>query len=619
MSEAPHPQQRPQRSSEEIVQRQMAMLRDQKRNLDKQLSALGSQNEKLVRLLNASRQEIVTLKKTLAAEAEPPATFATILQVNHGRQPVGEATGDGPVVTGPTVDVLAAGRRMRVALSPLVSLGACEPGLGVLLNENYVVVAVLDYERTGEVATVKEVVDHDRVLTVGRSDEERVLLLSGRLRRERPKPGDAVTVDHRTGFALEPVARTDVEQLVLEEVPDVSYSDVGGLGPQIEAIRDAVELPHIHPEIFREHGLHPPKGILLYGPPGNGKTLIAKAVARSLAERSAAKAGRSRAEGYFLNIKGPELLDKYVGETERQIRSIFANAREQAARGVPVVVFFDEMDSLFRVRGSGLSSDVETTIVPQLLTEIDGVEKLDNVMVVGATNREDMIDPAVLRPGRLDVKIRIDRPDREGAREIFSLYVTEDLPLREDDVARAGSRAAAAEELVRAAVERMYARVSDTEFLTITHKDGSQETLYFADYASGAVIRNVVDRAKKQAIKTLLTTGRRGLTAEHLVRAVDEEFHEQQDLPNTGDAEDWARLTGRRADTFQDVRIVRHTPVQGDATEQGALASASSTASSTDGSTGSETGSGTGSAAGSADGSAAGSATGLDALRGGAR
>ena len=619
MTETPHPQQRPQRSPEEIVQRQMAMLRDQKRNLDKQLSALGSQNEKLVRLLNASRQEIVTLKKTLAAEAEPPATFATILQVNHGRQPVGEATGDGPVVTGPTVDVLAAGRRMRVALSPLVSLGACEPGLGVLLNENYVVVALLDYERTGEVATVKEVVDHDRVLTVGRSDEERVLLLSGRLRRERPKPGDAVTVDHRTGFALEPVARTDVEQLVLEEVPDVSYSDVGGLGPQIEAIRDAVELPHIHPEIFREHGLHPPKGILLYGPPGNGKTLIAKAVARSLAERSAAKAGRSRAEGYFLNIKGPELLDKYVGETERQIRSIFANAREQAARGVPVVVFFDEMDSLFRVRGSGLSSDVETTIVPQLLTEIDGVEKLDNVMVVGATNREDMIDPAVLRPGRLDVKIRIDRPDREGAREIFSLYVTEDLPLREDDVARAGSRAAAAEELVRAAVERMYAREPDTEFLTITHKGGSRETLYFADYASGAVIRNVVDRAKKQAIKTLLTTGRRGLTAEHLVSAVDEEFHEQQDLPNTGDAEDWARLTGRRADTFQDVRIVRHTPAQGEATEQGALAAAPSAASSATHTTGSNAGSGTGPAAGSTDGSAAGSVTGSGDLRGGAR
>ena len=619
MTETPHPQQRPQRSPEEIVQRQMAMLRDQKRNLDKQLSALGSQNEKLVRLLNASRQEIVTLKKTLAAEAEPPATFATILQVNHGRQPVGEATGDGPVVTGPTVDVLAAGRRMRVALSPLVSLGACEPGLGVLLNENYVVVALLDYERTGEVATVKEVVDHDRVLTVGRSDEERVLLLSGRLRRERPKPGDAVTVDHRTGFALEPVARTDVEQLVLEEVPDVSYSDVGGLGPQIEAIRDAVELPHIHPEIFREHGLHPPKGILLYGPPGNGKTLIAKAVARSLAERSAAKAGRSRAEGYFLNIKGPELLDKYVGETERQIRSIFANAREKAARGVPVVVFFDEMDSLFRVRGSGLSSDVETTIVPQLLTEIDGVEKLDNVMVVGATNREDMIDPAVLRPGRLDVKIRIDRPDREGAREIFSLYVTEDLPLREDDVARAGSRAAAAEELVRAAVERMYAREPDTEFLTITHKDGSRETLYFADYASGAVIRNVVDRAKKQAIKTLLTTGRRGLTAEHLVSAVDEEFHEQQDLPNTGDAEDWARLTGRRADTFQDVRIVRHTPAQGEATEQGALAAAPSAASSATHTTGSNAGSGTGPAAGSTDGSAAGSVTGSGDLRGGAR
>ena len=548
----------PENRAADNSQRQINMRRDQKRNLDKQLASVGSQNQKLVRLLDASRQEIVKLKQTLAAEAVPPMSFGVVQQVNPGRQPVGTATGDGPVITSASLDVLVSGRKMRVAVSPLVSLSSCEPGIGVLLNENYVVAAVLDYDRVGEVATIKEVIDHDRVLTVGRSDEERVMLLSGALRRNRPKPGDAVTVDHRTGFALEHVERTDVEQLVLEEVPEVSYADIGGLGAQIEAIRDAVELPYVHPEMYREHGLRPPKGILLYGPPGNGKTLIAKAVARSLAERSAAKAGRERALGYFLNIKGPELLDKYVGETERQIRSIFANAREQAARGVPVVVFFDEMDSLFRVRGSGLSSDVETTIVPQLLTEIDGVEKLDNVIVIGATNREDMIDPAVLRPGRLDVKIRIDRPDREGAREIFRLYVTPELPLREADVAAAGSREAAADRLIDAAITRMYDRSPATEFLTITYRDGGQETLYFADYASGAVIRNVVDRAKKQAIKTLLTSGERGLTREHLIEAVDEEFHEQQDLPNTADPEDWARLTGRRANTIQDVRIAVH-------------------------------------------------------------
>ena len=548
----------PENRAAENTQRQVNMLREQKRNLDKQLASVGSQNQKLVRLLDASRQEIVNLKKTLAAEAVPPMSFGVVQQVNPGRQPMGTATGDGPVITSASLDVLVSGRKMRVAVSPLVALSSCEPGIGVLLNENYVVAAVLDYDRVGEVATIKEVIDHDRVLTVGRSDEERVMLLSGALRRNRPKPGDAVTVDHRTGFALEHVERTDVEQLVLEEVPDVSYADIGGLGAQIEAIRDAVELPYVHPEMYREHGLRPPKGILLYGPPGNGKTLIAKAVARSLAERSAAKAGRERALGYFLNIKGPELLDKYVGETERQIRSIFANAREQAARGVPVVVFFDEMDSLFRVRGSGLSSDVETTIVPQLLTEIDGVEKLDTVMVIGATNREDMIDPAVLRPGRLDVKIRIDRPDREGAREIFRLYVTPELPLREADVAAAGSREAAADQLIDAAITRMYDRSPATEFLTISYRDGGQETLYFADYASGAVIRNVVDRAKKQAIKTLLTSGQRGLTREHLIEAVDEEFHEQQDLPNTADPGDWARLTGRRANTIQDVRIAVH-------------------------------------------------------------
>jgi proteasome-associated ATPase len=540
------------------AQRQVNILRDQKRSLDKQLAAAGTQNQKLVRLLDATRTEIRQLKRALENDLVPPLSQGTILQANPGRAPVGEQTGSGPAVTEPTLDVLVAGRRMRVAVSPLVDLTACEPGRQVLLDQNYVVGAVLDYEQTGEIATVKEIVDHDRVLTVGRSDEERVLLLSGRLRRSRPAVGDAVSIDHRTGFALEPIERSDVEELVLEEVPDVSYGDIGGLGPQIEQIRDAVELPFVHPELYREHGLTPPKGILLYGPPGNGKTLIAKAVARSLAERAADRAGRAQALGYFLNIKGPELLDKYVGETERQIRSIFLRAREQAARGIPVVVFFDEMDSLFRTRGSGLSSDVETTIVPQLLTEIDGVERLDNVIVIGATNREDMIDPAVLRPGRLDVKIRIDRPDAEGAGEILRLYVTEDLPLRQAEVDAAGSRTGAVAALVDAAVARMYEKSPETQFLHLSYRDGTEETLYFSDFTSGAVIRNVVDRAKKQAIKDLLTTGVRGISREHLVRAVDEEFHEQQDLPNTSNPEDWARISGRRGDTITDLRVVLH-------------------------------------------------------------
>ncbi|WP_035923914.1 proteasome ATPase [Kocuria rosea] len=540
------------------AQRQVNILRDQKRALDKQLAAAGTQNQKLVRLLDATRTEIAQLKRALENDLVPPLSQGTVLQVNPGRTPVGEQTGSGPAVTDRTLDVLVAGRRMRVALSPLVSFAACEPGRQVLLDQNYTVGAVLDYEQTGEIATVKEIVDHDRVLTVGRSDEERVLLLSGLLRRSRPEIGDAVSIDHRTGFALEPIERSDVEQLVLEEVPAVSYDDIGGLGPQIEQIRDAVELPFVHPELYREHGLTPPKGILLYGPPGNGKTLIAKAVARSLAERAADRAGRGKALGYFLNIKGPELLDKYVGETERQIRSIFLRAREQAARGIPVVVFFDEMDSLFRTRGSGLSSDVETTIVPQLLTEIDGVERLDNVIVIGATNREDMIDPAVLRPGRLDVKIRIDRPDAEGAAEILRLYVTEDLPLRQDEVDAAGSRAGAVAALVDAAVARMYEKSPGTRFLHLSYRDGTEETLHFSDFTSGAVIRNVVDRAKKQAIKDLLTTGVRGLGRDHLVRAVDEEFHEQQDLPNTSNPEDWARISGRRGDTITDLRVVLH-------------------------------------------------------------
>lgn len=530
--------------------RQVAVVREQKRNLDRQLATAGQQNQKLRTALEGARERIATLKKALEHDLGLPLSVGTLIRVI----PAGNSAGTREVST----DVMVSGRNIRCAVSPLVAEGSLEPGRQLLVDEHSVVVAVLGYEATGELANVREVVDATRVVTVGRSDEERVLRMSGALRKNPPQPGQTVTIDHRTGYALEVVKRTGMEELVLEEVPNVRYQDIGGLGAEIEAIKDAVELPFVHPELYRQHKLTPPKGILLYGPPGNGKTMIAKAVARSLAERAAEKSGREQAEGYFLNIKGPELLDKYVGETERQIRQIFARAREQAVAGIPVVVFFDEMDSLFRTRGSGVSSDVETTIVPQLLTEIDGVEKLDNVIIVGATNREDMIDPAVLRPGRLDVKIRIDRPDAAGAREIFALYLTPDLPLQQEEIISAGSREAAVEALIETGVSTMYAQTDATRFLEITYKDGERETLWFSDFASGAVIRNVVDRAKKQAIKDLLTRQVRGITREHVRYAVTQEFMEQQDMPDTSDPDDWARISGRRGDTIADLRIVMH-------------------------------------------------------------
>ena len=533
------------------ARRQVALVRDEKRNLDRQLATAGDQNQKLRTALESARGQIEQLKKFLANEVEVPLTIATIVRVVPPSTTVGSGT--------LTADVHISGRLVRCPVSPLIATaGQLEPGRQVLMNENSTVVAVLGYEQSGELAPVQEVLDATRLVVGGRSGDDRVLRMSGALRKAKPRPGQMVSIDSRNGMALEIVERQEMEQLVLEEVPNIRYTDIGGLGPQIEAIQDAVELPFLHPELYRQHQLTPPKGILLYGPPGNGKTMIAKAVARSLAERAAEQSGRREAKGYFLNIKGPELLDKYVGETERQIRQIFARAREQAAAGVPVVVFFDEMESLFRTRGSGVSSDVETTIVPQLLTEMDGVEKLDNVIIVGATKREDMIDPAVLRPGRLDAKIRIDRPTAEGAREIFGLYLTETLPLRQEEVIAAGSRETALEQLIEVGVSSMYAQDDSTRFLEITYRDGSRETLWFSDFTSGAVIRNVVDRAKKMAIKDLLTDQVRGLSQEHLRRAVAEEFLEQQDLPDTSDPEEWARISGRRKDTIADLRFVLH-------------------------------------------------------------
>lgn len=492
---------------------------------------LAAQNERLVRTLKDAREQITTLRAEVERLGQPPSPYATLTRCHA----------DG------TVDVLNHGRRMNVAVSPEVERSALAIGADVRLNEAMNVVSVHLPEDTGEVVMVTEVVDPERVLVRVRQDEERVVRLAGGL-VGRLRPGDSVRIDTKAGIAHEPIDKAEVADLLLEEVPDVSYDDIGGLSSQIEAIRDAVELPWLHPELYAEHGLKPPKGVLLYGPPGNGKTMIAKAVAASLARRVAQDRGRDVPTAYFLNIKGPELLNKYVGETERHIRLIFERARSKAGDGMPVVVFFDEMDSLFRTRGSGVSSDVETTIVPQLLAEIDGVEGLENVIVIGATNREDMIDPAILRPGRLDVKIRIDRPDADGAREIFARYLTPALPIAEEERERHGSAEAAVRAMIDAAVERMYAPTPENRFIEITYASGRHEVLHLGDFASGAMIQNVVDRAKKRAIKELIASGRRGLRTEHLLAGVAAELLENEDLPNTSDPASWARVSGRRGE-----------------------------------------------------------------------
>jgi proteasome-associated ATPase len=511
-----------------------------------QLQGASAQNVKLTETLRAARDQLAAVREEVERLSAPPQAYATFVELDA------EAG---------TVTVVVNGRKMQVNVGPDIAADELRLGQEVLLNEAMNVVAVGRTEDRGEVMTIAELLDEGRALVLGHTDDERVVLLGESIRSGPLKAGDSVLVDLRSNTALERIPKAEVEQLVLEQVPDITYEQIGGLGDQVEAIRDAIELPYLHADLFVEHELRAPKGILLYGPPGCGKTMIAKAVANSLAQRVRDKTGREDVKSYFLNVKGPELLNKYVGETERQIRVIFQRAREKAAEGFPVIVFFDEMESLFRTRGSGVSSDVETTIVPQLLAEIDGVESLKDVVVIGASNREDMIDPAILRPGRLDVKIKVDRPNADAAREIFGIYLHERLPLHGDDLAdHGGDAAATVADIIERTVTKMYAEDRDNEFLEVTYANGEKEVLYFKDFNSGAMIENVVARAKKLAIKRLIASGARGLTADDLLTAIRDEFRENEDLPNTTNPDDWARISGKKGERIVYVRTLVSGP-----------------------------------------------------------
>ncbi len=506
-----------------------------------QLQAALTRNAKLTETLRSAREQLDGLKEEVERLSAPPQTYGILLAVSDD---------------GETATVNVGGRKLEVGASPEVELDQLEPGQQVRVNDAMNVVAGAGFDDRGEIMSIAELLDDGRVLVLGHTDDERVVALATPLHELPLKAGDSLLVDPRSNTAIERVPKAEVEQLVLEEVPDVTYEQIGGLGDQVEAIRDAVELPYLHADLFVEHELRAPKGILLYGPPGCGKTMIAKAVANSLAQRVAEKTGQEGVRSYFLNVKGPELLNKYVGETERQIRLIFQRAREKSAEGFPVIVFFDEMESLFRTRGSGVSSDVETTIVPQLLAEIDGVESLKDVVVIGASNREDMIDPAILRPGRLDVKIKVDRPGADAAREIFRIYLHEQLPLFDTEVSAAGSEAEAVRRMIDRTVEKMYSADEDNEFLEVTYANGEKETLYFKDFNSGAMIENVVARAKKLAIKRLIDDGDRGLRTDDLITAIRDEFRENEDLPNTTNPDDWARISGKKGERIVYVRTL---------------------------------------------------------------
>src|SRR5919106_233036 len=521
--------------------RQVKILEEKLLEAKSDLSRALVQNEKLTSVLTSEKERIEGLREEVEKLSRPPASFGVFLAAN----------------VDDSVDVFTAGRKMRVNVSPEVDRAALHKGAEVILNEALNVVEVLEPDRAGEVVKVKDRLGDDRVVVIGRGDEELVATLSAGLLTESIRAGDPLLIDPRSNVALEKLPKEEVEELVLEEIPDVSYDDIGGLEGQIEAIRDAVELPFLYAELFAEHELEPPKGVLLYGPPGCGKTLIAKAVAKSLADKVRERTGRDDARSYFLNVKGPELLNKYVGETERQIREIFQRAKERSAEGLPVIVFFDEMDSIFRTRGTGISSDVESTIVPQLLSELDGVETLKNVIVIGASNREDLIDPAILRPGRLDVKIKIERPDVNQARDIMSKYLNPNVPIHPDEIDKSGRDVhAATAKMIQQTVDGMYSENQKNRFIEVTYASGDKEILYFKDFNSGAMIENIVRRAKKEAIKRFLSMGEKGIKNEDLTRAIRDEFKENEDLPNTTNPDDWARISGKKGERIVYVRTL---------------------------------------------------------------
>ena len=509
--------------------------------INKVVEGLQQKNSDLTTLLSDAKLQLLSLRDQVEQLGAPPSGFGIFLDLYDE-----------------DADVLINGKKMRVTISPEIDKKQLSSGREVILNESLNIIAIHGFEISGEIVKLKSLLDNNsRAVVIGRADEERVVRIAESLSDVSIKAGDSLLLDSKSGFVYEKIPKSEVEELVLEEVPDVNYEDIGGLGAQIEQIRDAVELPFLHKDLYAEHQLKAPKGILLYGPPGCGKTLIAKAVANSLAKKVTEKTGNKDGKSYFLNIKGPELLNKYVGETERHIRLIFQRARDKASEGTPVIVFFDEMDSLFKTRGSGVSSDVENTIVPQLLSEIDGVEGLENVIVIGASNREDMIDPAILRPGRLDVKIKIQRPNAQGAAEILSKYLTSDLPINEDDLAlHKGDRDATIKTMIDKAVEQMYTESDQNRFIEVTYVNGDKEVLYFKDFSSGAMLENIVSRAKKAAIKEYLSNNKKGIRVAHLISACLEEFRENEDLPNSTNPDDWARISGKKGERIVFLRTL---------------------------------------------------------------
>ena len=517
--------------------------------MQRELMTAHRRNKKLTGTLQEAKEKLQILKEKVEQLSAPPNNYGVFLAANE----------DG------TVDIDISGRKWRVNLDPGLKAQDLSAGQEVIVNSGMNVVGIKVAERHGDVVKIKERIEDELAVVSLRTDEERVVRIAASLKEESLKAGDNVLLNHTTSMLMEKLPKREIEDLLLEEVPDIGYADIGGLDTQIEAIRDAIEMPYLYPKEYQEFNLSPPKGVLLYGPPGCGKTLIARAVASSIAERVRKQTGRKEVRGYFINIKGPELLNKYVGETERKIREIFQKARDKSKEGFPVIIFFDEMDSLFRSRGMGISSDMESTLVPQFLAEIDGVENLRDVIVIGASNRQDLLDPAVLRPGRLDIKIKIDRPNLDGAKDILAIYLTPGLPFAEDAYRQFdGDTAAIAKHFIDEAAAEMYAATDENRFIEVTYARGERETLFFKDFVSGAMIENIVSRAKKTAIKRFIGSdgAEKGMCLDDLKAAIREEYHENEDLPNTTNPDDWSKISGRKGEKIVNIRALINEPAQ---------------------------------------------------------
>ena len=522
--------------------RQVRVLEERLLETKGQLAQALSQNERLAATLREAREQIIALKEEVEKLTAPPSGFGVFLGVNE----------DG------TINLSSGGRKLRVNVHPDIDPKSLQPGQELMLNEALNVVEACAYEVQGEVVQLKEMLGLDRALVIGNADEERVVQIGEPLRNRTLRAGDSLLLDVRSGFVLEHLPKPEVEELILEEVPDISYQDIGGLGDQIEQIRDAVELPFLHADLFAEHQLKPPKGILLYGPPGCGKTLIAKAVANSLAKKVAEVTGQPSGRSYFLNIKGPELLNKYVGETERQIRLIFQRAKEKSTRGRAGdrVLRRDGLD-LPDPRVGGVLRRREHHRAPAAVRDRRGraAQERDRDRRLQPRGHDRPGDPAAGPAGREDQ----DRAARRlgAASDIFSKYLLASLPLAEDVVASAGGdREAALARIIDEGVKRMYSDADENRFLEVTYANGDKEVLYFKDFNSGAMIENIVSRAKKMAIKRFLETGEKGIKAADLFAAVTDEFKENEDLPNTTNPDDWARISGKKGERIVYVRTL---------------------------------------------------------------